>query len=450
MAMNKKIVSYKPKNLPNTGAGDDYNDNDSVVKRPANSGNNNKVIKKRPGSPAVAKTISSSSRATTSGVGKGKEKSIKEPKVKEPKVKEPKVKEPKVKEPKVKEPKVKEPKVKEPKVKESKVKEPKVKEPKVKEPKVKEPKVKSSKVKESGVKESKKRGSILDRLDVKTENATLFQNLGMLMVVMAFVIGAIGLYLGGSEKFAGYIFMYVLMAVVVMLICIKMNTIAVVVTAVQVIGFMAVRIYQILIAGDFYNSIGILWIVLPIITLCGSYLFWKMIGQTELDNKVLSQQVAELVMIDSRTGLYNLRSMYMDIQTQISYAERNSSAISLMVLKLRYPREMKEVLTDAQYDKVIKQLSTIIVDTVRLEDRVYSLNDEGAFGIVLTCDREGTRLVESRLREKLGDEKWFDEIADKPIRSEVKIGYLEYNKDRYHRDAKGFVEEVEDEAEYDL
>ena len=142
--------------------------------------------------------------------------------------------------------------------------------------------------------------------------------------------------------------------------------------------------------------------------------------------------------------------MFMDIQTQISYAERNESPISLMILRLRYPAEMKKVLKSSQYQQVVKQLSNLIVDTVRLEDRVYSIDDNGGFGIILTCDKEGTKIVEKRLRGKLDDPKWFEGVSDKPIRTEVRIGYLQYEKSKYNRNANEFKDDVEEEVNYDM
>ena len=182
----------------------------------------------------------------------------------------------------------------------------------------------------------------------------------------------------------------------------------------------------------------------------GIALYVKRYTPLTLENALLKKQIAELVMIDPVTGLYNLRSLFMDIQTQISYAERNNSPISLMILRLRYPAEMKKVLKSSQYDKVVKQLSNLIVDTVRLEDRVYSIDENGGFGIILTCDKEGTKLVEKRLRGKLDDPKWFEGISDKQIRTEVKIGYLQYEKAKYNRNANEFKDDVEEEVNYDM
>ncbi len=99
---------------------------------------------------------------------------------------------------------------------------------------------------------------------------------------------------------------------------------------------------------------------------------------------------------------------------------------------------------------MIKQLSLLLVDTVRLEDRVYSIDENGGFAVILTCDKEGTKIVEGRLRSKLDDPKWFDGVSDKKIRTEIKLGYLQYDKTKYNRNANLFKDDVEEEVNYDI
>ena len=82
---------------------------------------------------------------------------------------------------------------------------------------------------------------------------------------------------------------------------------------------------------------------------------------------------------------------------------------------------------------------------------MYCIDENGGFGIILTCDRDGTKIVESRLRDKLADPKWFEGVSDKQkIRTEVKIGYLQYDKTKYNRNANMFKDDVEDEVNYDM
>lgn len=274
--------------------------------------------------------------------------------------------------------------------------------------------------------------------------------LGIGLMLLAFILAIVVTNVTGSDCFTENIIMTIAMAVAVVITVAGYLTMAVIVSAVATVVFAGLKIYSIIMLHQEFPPISFLWVILPAMCVVGIALYVKRYTPLTLENALLKKQIAELVMIDPVTGLYNMRSMFMDIQTQISYSERNNSPISLMIIRLRYPAEMRKVLKSSQYEKVIKQLSLLLVDTVRLEDRVYSLDENGGFGIILTCDREGTRIVEGRLRNKLNDPKWFEDVSDKKIRTEVKIGYLQYDKAKYNRNANEFKDDVEEEVNYDM
>ena len=284
----------------------------------------------------------------------------------------------------------------------------------------------------------------------KPGDGKLVSFIGLGLMLLAFVLAVAVTNAAGADYFAENIAMTIAMAVAVIISAAGYLTIAIVVAAVATVIFAGLKVYSILSLQMTFPMMSFLWVVLPAMCVVGIALYVKRYSPLTLENALLKKQIAELSMIDPVTGLYNLRSMFMDIQTQISYAERNNSPISLMILRLRYPAEMRKVLKSSQYEKVIKQLSLLIVDTVRLEDRVYSIDENGGFGIILTCDKEGTKLVEGRLRSKLADSSWFEGISDKQIRTEVKIGYLQYDNAKYNRDANTFRDDVEDEVTYDM
>ena len=274
---------------------------------------------------------------------------------------------------------------------------------------------------------------------------------GLGLMLLSFVLAVLVTNLSGSEYFTENIIMTVALAVAVVVTVSGYLTIAIIVAAVTTVIYAGFKIYSVIALSKSIPSISFLWILLPAMCVTGIAMYIRRYTPLTLENALLKKQIAELVMIDPVTGLYNLRSMFMDIQTQISYAERNNSPISLMILRLRYPAEMRKVLKASQYEKVIKQLSLLVVDTVRLEDRVYSIDENGGFGVILTCDLDGTKIVEKRLREKLDDPKWFSGISDKEqIRAEIKVGYLQYEKSKYNRNANLFKEDVEEEVEYDM
>ncbi|MCR5301347.1 MAG: GGDEF domain-containing protein, partial [Lachnospiraceae bacterium] len=291
--------------------------------------------------------------------------------------------------------------------------------------------------------------------NVKTGNgikgdSRVISYVGLGLMLLAFILAVVVTNTAGSEYFTENIIMTIAMAAAVIITVSGYLTIAVIVSAFATVVFAGLKIYSIITLGRDFPPISFLWILLPAACVVGIALYVKRYTPLTLENALLKKQIAELVMIDPVTGLYNMRSMFMDIQTQISYSERNNSPISLMIIRLRYPAEMRKVLKPSQYEKVVKQLSLLLVDTVRLEDRVYSLDENGGFGIILTCDREGTRIVEGRLRKKLDDPKWFEGVSDKQIRTEVKIGFLQYDKSKYNRNANEFKDDVEEEVNYDM
>lgn len=274
--------------------------------------------------------------------------------------------------------------------------------------------------------------------------------LGLGLMLLSFILAAVITGYAGSDHLGENIVMTVSLAVAAVITVAGYVMIGVIVAAVATVIFVGLKVYSIMAMSSQFPPITFMWLILPAMCVVGVILYVKRYNPLMLENALLKKQIAELVMIDPVTGLYNLRSMFMDIQTQISYAERNNSPISLMILRLRYPAEMKKVLKSSQYEKVVKQLSLLIVDTVRLEDRVYSIDENGGFGIILTCDKEGTKIVEKRLRDKLDDPKWFEGISDKQIRTEVRIGYLQYDKTKYNRNANNFKDDVEEEVNYDV
>ena len=110
-----------------------------------------------------------------------------------------------------------------------------------------------------------------------------------------------------------------------------------------------------------------------------------------------------MVMINPLTGLYNLRSLYFDLEKQISYVARNNMMLSLMIIELRYEPELKRVLSRNQYETVLQKMAILIRDSIRTEDRVYSIDSRGSIGVILTCDREGSDFVQRRIKDRISE-----------------------------------------------
>ncbi len=286
-------------------------------------------------------------------------------------------------------------------------------------------------------------------MNKKETTGKTLQDIGICILLVALLLCAI-LFTATADNYLESLLMLVGIFLAVLFASFRLTAVAIVIAGLQTVAFIAYKIYLIVATDESVSALSFCWIALTALAVTGAVMYVSGLKKMQLENQILKQQVDELIMIDPLTGFYNLRSMFMDIQTQISYAERNGKAISLMIIKFRYVKELKSVLKPAQYDEVRVRLAKLVVDTVRLEDRVYVIDDEGSLGVLLTCDRAGSKIVEGRLRKKLDDVAAFDGIAQTPLRVEVKIGSLQYKKEEFERDAILLKERVEEEVEYDL
>lgn len=284
---------------------------------------------------------------------------------------------------------------------------------------------------------------------IKYEGKLLY-DFGISMILVSMILSGIIIAFTDRELIAENIIMLVCTAVFIIIASLQLTTLAIVLASLETVAYIGYKVYGIIANGDEFKFFGVLWVLIPALGVCGALMCANAQQKILLDNELLSRQVDELVMINPLTGLYNLRSMFMDMQTQVSFAERNNKPISLMVIKLRYNEELKRILRKNQYEQVIVKMSKYVSDTVRLEDRVYCIDDEGSLAIILTTDSIGCKSVIGRLHRKIDNPEAFADVASKPIRAEIKIGYLEYKKDEFKRDARLFLQRVEEETDYDI
>ncbi|MCR4807536.1 MAG: GGDEF domain-containing protein [Lachnospiraceae bacterium] len=267
-------------------------------------------------------------------------------------------------------------------------------------------------------------------------------DLGAVILFCAFIIASIVMAGCGSELYKENLTMVAVTFTVAVLAAFRVTNAAMIMAAIQTVIFIGVRISS-LTSGSSDNKLSLGWILVPGLVVVGYSFINRAKKELEMSQEIMNEQLSELVITDPVTGLYNLRSMYMDIQTQISYAERNNKEICLMILKPKYVEEMKTVLKQEEFEEVIVRLSNVVCDTVRLEDRVYSIDSEGGFGVILTCDMAGAKLVEERLTEKFANKELYSGVVPgNEIRVEMLLGCVQYDES-INRDARKLKEMAE-------
>ena len=278
----------------------------------------------------------------------------------------------------------------------------------------------------------------------------LLQDIGLVILLFCLFAGA--MVVSYSEKSTMFEAVIMLLGTffVILFSGFKLFSLSLVLAGIEVTFYTAYRLYLFLsydIEIPFYSYI---WILIPLISAAAMYLFVSGTNRLELENDILRRQVDELVVLNPLTKLYNLRSLYNDLNVLAAYAERNQMSLSLMIIMLKYEAELKSVLSRQNYELVIQRLAELVVDTVRVEDKTYSIDHKGSLAVILTCGKEGSEIAMRRIRNRITERDAFSGITDKAIKIEVKMASLEYEKEIYENNMILFKQRVENELQYDV
>ena len=284
----------------------------------------------------------------------------------------------------------------------------------------------------------------------KRATGYLLQDIGLVLLLVFIGTMAVAVGNAGTELILEFIIMMLSSFLAILLAGFKLSSLSVVAAGLSILVYSSYKLYFYYAYSEEISLICYVWVVFPILSVIAMLLFIYGNRQTELENDVLKEQVEELVMINSLTGLYNLRSLYNDLKKQVAYAERNHMEICLMIVKLRYEQELRGILSRTHYESLLQKMSEIVVDVVRLEDRTYSLDNHGMIGIILTCDEAGSEFARCRIKNRIEDKDTFKGIKDTAIKVEVQIACLQYNKELYDNNMINFKQKVESELQYDV
>lgn len=284
----------------------------------------------------------------------------------------------------------------------------------------------------------------------KRTTGFLLQDLGLVVLLAGVAAAAVVTGLVDATLRTEFIVMLLLMFLPIMFAGFKLVSTSVVVVALEIVAYTGYKLFRSFAFGEEINILCYSWIGFPLVCVGAMSAFIIGNRQTEMENETLREQVEELVMVNSLTGLYNLRSMYVDLQRQAAYSKRNKIPLSLMIVKLRYAPELKKILSRRQYESVLQEVARMVTDAVRLEDRTYSLDNDGTVGIILTCIQADSAAVYRRIRATVEQKDAFKDITGNALRVEVRIACLQYDEETYEGNMVTFKQRVENELQYDV
>ena len=276
------------------------------------------------------------------------------------------------------------------------------------------------------------------------------QNVGLMAFLFGIVAAAmtIGLSAGGSRLI--YLVMFFAMCAGVSLAAYRFRYMAVVVGGLQILIYTIWQLYEAIGNGKRFTVADYAWLVLPIGCIAAMILFVRNVYRTENLADVLEDKIRNMEVIEPVTGLNNLRSMYMDLERQMAYARRNGVELTLMIFELRYYQELKSIMSGGDLAELRRTMARLVEETLRLEDRVYAIDDRGSLGIVcIGCGRDGAAVVKDRILAVLSRSESFEGILDRRLRVDVRVGCRSYDREEMGN-AIEFKRKVENELQYDV
>lgn len=166
------------------------------------------------------------------------------------------------------------------------------------------------------------------------------------------------------------------------------------------------------------------------------------------ENFDLINKYKELVTIDHRTGLKNIKAFYLDLEREISRTIRHNTNLSLMVIKLPFLNQIKSILSQNEFNELLDSISRALEDSTRLEDSIYNLEDHTLAILMIETDIKGAEVVKNRIKDKISKENLKLKSSGKNVVIDLQIGIVQYSKNI--KNAFEFKEKAEEETIYDL
>lgn len=277
----------------------------------------------------------------------------------------------------------------------------------------------------------------------------LLQDLGVFLFMASIISGSLIVALTGRELLYQNVAMLFGVFLVGLLIILRARTAGVIVSSVIILVFTIYKLYMRLAYLKPIEWTAYIWPLLVIATLAGMTLFVALLSTIEGVNSILNRRIDELTTIDPLTGLENLRSMVGSLKRYMALSERNGTFMGLMMVRLRYHEEIKKVLTTRQFNDLRHILAETIANVLRMEDRVFTIDENGSIAIIYFGEEKGVSVVKSRIQNAVAKQNMLPDLNEQMLTVELSIVHRHYDKS-YSKDALRYINDVEKEFAYEV
>ena len=221
-----------------------------------------------------------------------------------------------------------------------------------------------------------------------------------------------------------------------------------IVCSVSIFTYASYIFYMNLIKGTDIQTISYIWMIfIPLLSFTMGK-FSDGISELQKSNIKLLENQQNLVTIDQETCLKNIRLFYSNLDKEISKAKRHHTPCTLMLIKLPYYKDIKNIIGQNETNKLMRYVGDIILQSIRNEDDIYVIEHDTLAVIMPVTNLQGASIVKNRIKQRITDFNLDLRSEKKQISVDTKISVVEYKKQI--KNSMEFKLLAEEELQYDV
>ena len=144
--------------------------------------------------------------------------------------------------------------------------------------------------------------------------------------------------------------------------------------------------------------------------------------------KALEEELRQLSITDSLTGLYNRRHFPSVLQKEMDRMERTRSICSILMIDIDRFKSFNDTYGHAEGDRLLRELAELIRKTFRSIDSAFRFGGEEFVILLPETGAEGAWACAERFRTLLGARGFSASPVGLPVRVTASIGIMEHRE----------------------
>jgi GGDEF domain-containing protein len=191
------------------------------------------------------------------------------------------------------------------------------------------------------------------------------------------------------------------------------------------------------------------WIVWSPLMTVSSYLFTGRTLLAEKENLEMRERIKCLSESDALTGLKNMRGFEQDGLVYMKISHRYNLELVMLIWQFRFQKELTQMIGEDGINKLVKEISLRIADSLREEDEIFMLDDDPyMWGTLLFTNSETTDIIIARIENQLKKIDVRNVSGKHAVQLDMRVGSARYSEEI--KSPLQFLEQAKKSSEYDV